>query len=74
MVVLRCRAGLAQAEANLGSAYCEGKVFSRTSKKEGGVKWFQLAAEQRMVKIQSALGDAYFRGEDVPKDYKQALK
>ena len=64
--------GNAEAQYNLGAAYCEGKSVPQNFKE--AVKWYRLAADQGNAEAQYNLGVVYYEGKGIPQDYKEAVK
>jgi len=67
----RAEEGDANAQNELGLAYCVGKGVPRDFAK--GVNWLKRAAEQGHTEAQRYLGSAYNRGIGVPQDYVAAV-
>ena len=61
------KAGIAEAQFNLGVMYAEGEGVPKDAVQ--AVSWYRKAAEQGLARAQGNLGAMYSRGEGVPKDF-----
>ena len=69
----RADAGDLEAEFRLGAAYRDGVPILPQNQAES-VKWFHKAADQGFAKAEAELGNMYFHGTGVRKDYSEALR
>ena len=60
------------AQNDMGVCYFEGRGVKKDAAE--AVKWFRLAADQKLESAQGALGDAYANGQGVKADHAEAVK
>ncbi len=72
-ILMKAEQGDAEAQYQIGKWYTDLSLISKKNEEENAVKWYLRAAEQSHTNAERCLGDCYYVGRGVAKDYEEAV-